>query len=78
MAFLERPIEGAWPCLWIDATYVKVREQGRIVSTAVIVATGVNTDGGRELESAALKRQGDRPVRSGAFLGRLPAALHVA
>jgi putative transposase len=48
-AFLARPIEGAWPYLWIDATYVQVREQGRIVSTAVIIATGVNTDGRREV-----------------------------
>ncbi len=48
-AFLARPIEGAWPYLWIDATYLKVREAGRIVSTAVIVAVGVNTDGRREV-----------------------------
>jgi putative transposase len=48
-AFLGRPIEGEWPYLWIDATYVQVREHGRIVSTAVIVATGVNTDGRREV-----------------------------
>jgi putative transposase len=37
-AFLNRPLEGDWPYLWLDATYVKVREQGRIVSVAVIVA----------------------------------------
>ena len=36
-AFLTRPIEGDWPYLWIDATYVKVRSAGRIVSVAVIV-----------------------------------------
>jgi len=48
-AFLERPIEGDWPYLWIDATYVKVRQNGRIVSVAVIVAVGVNTDGRREV-----------------------------
>jgi putative transposase len=48
-AFLARPIEGQWPYLWIDATYVHVREQGRIVSTAVIIATAVNTDGRREV-----------------------------
>jgi putative transposase len=33
-AFLSRPLEGNWPYLWIDATYVKVRESGRIVSVA--------------------------------------------
>jgi putative transposase len=48
-AFLDRPIEGDWPYLWIDATYVKVRENGRIVSKAVIIAVGVNTDGRREV-----------------------------
>ena len=48
-AFLDRPIEGAWPYLWIDATYVKVREAGRIVSVAVIIAVAVNTDGRREV-----------------------------
>lgn len=48
-AFLERPIEGDWPYLWIDATYVKVRQQGRVVSVAVIVAVGANSDGRREV-----------------------------
>src|SRR3712207_3106052 len=48
-AFLARPIEGPWPYLWIDATYVKVREAGRIVSLAVIIAVGVNSDGRREV-----------------------------
>ena len=48
-AFLDRPIEGDWPYLWIDATYVKVRQAGRIVSVAVIVAVGVNADGRREV-----------------------------
>ena len=48
-AFLERPIEGDWPYLWIDATYVKVRQAGRIVSVAVIVAVAVNSDGRREV-----------------------------
>jgi len=48
-AFLSRPLEGDWPYLWLDATYVKVREQGRIVSVAVIVAVAVNGDGRREV-----------------------------
>src|SRR4051812_37431503 len=47
-AFLERPIEGDWPYLWIDATYVKVRQDGRVISVAVIVAVGANSDGRRE------------------------------
>jgi len=48
-AFLCRPIEGDWPYLWIDATYLKVRQSGRIVSVAVIIAVGVNGDGRREV-----------------------------
>ena len=48
-AFLERPIEGDWPYLWLDATYVKVRQNSRVVSVAVIVAVGVNSDGRREV-----------------------------
>jgi putative transposase len=48
-AFLDRPIEGDWPYLWIDATYVKVRQAGRIISVAVIVAVAVNADGRREV-----------------------------
>jgi putative transposase len=48
-AFLNRPIEGDWPYLWIDATYVKVRQAGRVVSVAVIVAVGANSDGRREV-----------------------------
>lgn len=53
-AFLNRPIEGDWPYLWIDATYVKVRQSGRIVSVAVIVAVGVNSDGRREVLGMAV------------------------
>jgi transposase-like protein len=47
--FLNRPIEGDWPYLWVDATYIKVRQAGRIVSVAVIIAVGVNSDGRREV-----------------------------
>ncbi len=48
-AFLERPLEGEWPYLWLDATYLKQREGGRIVSVAAIIAMAVNTDGRREI-----------------------------
>ena len=48
-AFLDRAIEGDWPYLWLDATYVKVRQASRVVSAAVIVAVGVNSDGRREV-----------------------------
>jgi len=52
-AFLHRRLEGAWPYLWLDATYVKVREGGRIISRAVIVAVAVNEDGKREVLGVA-------------------------
>src|SRR4051794_17348700 len=58
-AFLDRPIEGDWPYLWIDATYVKVRSNGRVVPVAVIMAVGVNADGRREV----LARRGLRGVK---------------
>ena len=48
-AFLKRPLAGGWPYLWLDATYLKVREGGRIVSVAVIVAVAVTIDGRREI-----------------------------
>jgi putative transposase len=48
-SFLTRPLEGDWPYVWLDATYVKVRQAGRIVSVAVIIAIGVNVDGRREV-----------------------------
>ena len=48
-AFLDRPLEGDWRYVWLDATYLKVRRNHRIVSVAVIVAVGVNTDGRREV-----------------------------
>lgn len=45
--FLHHPIEGEWPCVWLDATYVRAWRENHIVSVAVIVAVGVNPDGGR-------------------------------
>jgi putative transposase len=48
-AFLKRQLAGDWPYLWLDATYLKVRESGRIVSVAAIIAMAVTTDGRREI-----------------------------
>ena len=53
-AFLNRPLEGDWPYLWLDATYVKTRQAGRIVSVAEIVAVAVNTQGRREVLGLAI------------------------
>jgi len=52
--FLDRPLEGEWPYLWLDATYLKVRQNGRIVSVAAIIAVGVNGDGRREVLGLAI------------------------
>jgi transposase-like protein len=48
-AFLARPLEGDRPHPWLDATCVKLPQQSPIVSVAVIVAVGVNTDGRPEM-----------------------------
>src|SRR4030088_665495 len=53
-SFLNRPIEGEWPYIWLDATYVKARRDHHIVSVAVIVAVGVNTVGRREVLGLAI------------------------
>lgn len=65
-SFLDRPLEGEWPYLWLDATYVKVRQDGRIVSVAVIVAVGVNGDGRREVLGMAI---GPSEAETPAFAG---------
>ena len=48
-AFRERPLEGAYPYLWLDAKYVKVRDRGRVVSKALVVAYAVHETGIREV-----------------------------
>jgi putative transposase len=69
-AFLDRPIEGDWPYLWIDATYLKVRRGGRIVSVAVIIAVGVNSDGRREVLGMEVGTSEAEPIWTD-FLRRL-------
>ena len=74
-AFLNRPIEGEWRYVWIDATYVRVRQGGRIINVAVIIATGANTEGRRE-GVGARRRPPPRPSPSGRpFYVRLPTAV---
>ena len=48
-AFLDRPLARDWPYLWLDATYRRQREGGRIVTVAAIVAVAVDTEGRREI-----------------------------
>jgi transposase-like protein len=68
-AFMSRPLEGAWPYLSLDATYVKVREGGRIISRAVIIAVAVNEDGKREVLGVATG-----PSEAETFWTELPRA----
>lgn len=48
-AFRTRPLDGAYPYLWLDALYLKVRQNGRIVSMAVVIAVGVLASGERRV-----------------------------
>jgi hypothetical protein len=62
--FLNRPLTGEWPYVWLDATYLKVRQGGRIVPVAAIIAVAANTEGRRESEPSRRHRfepDGERP-----------------
>jgi putative transposase len=52
--FLNRPFEGEWPYLWLDATYIKARVDGRVVAVAATIAVAVNSDGRREVLGMAI------------------------
>ena len=67
-AFRCRPLEGAYPYLWLDAKAVKVRDRGRVVSMAVVVAYAVHESGVREVIGLDIGE-----VESGAFWTRVPA-----
>ena len=47
--FLNRPLEGPYPYVWLDATYLKVRHDHRVVSKALVIALGVKMTGEREI-----------------------------
>ena len=47
--FRTRRLEGPYPYAWLDATFVKVREHGRVVSMAIVIAIGVKATGEREV-----------------------------
>lgn len=52
--FRQRPLTRNYPYLWLDATHLKVREHGHVVSCAVLVAYGLNDDGYREILGLAV------------------------
>ena len=60
--FRQRPLEGAYPYLWLDAKQVKVRDHGRVVSKALVVAYAVHESGVREVVGLDVGE-----VESGAF-----------
>ena len=60
--FRQRPLEGAYPYLWLDAKQVKVRDRGRVVSKALVVAYAVHESGVREVIGLDIGE-----VESGAF-----------
>ena len=60
--FRQRPLEGAYPYLWLDAKHVKVRDHGRVVSKATVVAYAVHETGVREVIGLDVGE-----VESGAF-----------
>ena len=62
-AFLDRPLAGEWPYLWLDATYLNQREGGRIVSVAAIIAVAVNTTADARSSGCTSARR--KPRRSG-------------
>lgn len=61
LAFKERPLEGHFPYLWLDATFPKVREGGRVRSMAFVIAIGVRQDGEREILGFDLGMSEDGP-----------------
>jgi putative transposase len=73
--FLERPLEGEWPYLWLDATYLKVRQGGRIVSVAAIIAVAVDTEGRREIVGLGLGPSEAEPFWSTFLRGLLRRGL---
>ena len=61
-AFRERPLEGAFPYLWLDAKYLKVRDGGHVYSKALMVAFGVHDSGRREVIGIRSPNQRPRPA----------------
>jgi putative transposase len=60
--FRTRKLEGPYPYVWLDGTFVKVRENGRVVSQAIVIAIAVTTSGEREVLGMDVG-----PSESGAF-----------
>jgi len=61
--FRNRPLEGSYPYVWVDATYVKARQDGRVASVAVVIAVGVKA----ETEEREVLGMDVGPSEDGAF-----------
>ena len=57
--FLSRPIEDEHPYIWLDATFHKVRQAGRVTSVATVVAIGVSATGERHILGASTGQSED-------------------
>lgn len=75
-AFLDRPIDGEWPYLWLDATYLKVRDGGRIIPVAAIIAVAVTTEGKREIVGLGLGPSEAEPFWSAFLKGLVKRGLN--
>jgi transposase-like protein len=65
--FLERPIEDEICYLFVDASYFKVRSQGRYITKALLVVTGIHENGCREILGAKVAPNEDEPVWESLF-----------
>ena len=65
--FLNRPIEGSLPYLFVDASYFKVRTDGRYINKALLVVTAIRDDGYREILSATVADSEDESCWESCF-----------
>ena len=65
--FLERPIEGEINYLFLDASYFKVRSEGRYITKALLIATGIRKNGCREILGAKVAANEDEPAWESLF-----------
>jgi putative transposase len=75
-AWRNRPLDaGPYVFVWLDALVIKVREAGRVVNTAALVATGVNTTGCREILGLELGAAEDGAAWTGFLRGLVARGL---
>jgi transposase-like protein len=65
--FLERPIEDEISYLFLDASYFKVRSEGRYINKALLIVTGIHENGCREILNAKVAASEDEPVWESLF-----------